>query len=97
MKTNARTKQSHRDQPPRSRRHTRRPQLQLKTAREAARLTQEELAVLADCDHSLISHLENGTRNVAKCRYGQVCRIVLALNGSNPMDLFPVPEAVGDR
>lgn len=63
----------------------------LKTARRNARLTQRALAAAATVpgapvDHTLIAHLEKGTRSLALTAYIRVVNIARALNLA-PTDL----------
>jgi len=67
--------------------------MELRTARQIAGLTQQQLAEKAGVDDSLISRLENGDRDGV--RYTSIVRIARALNITNPLDLFPV-EALHD-
>lgn len=62
--------------------------MELKTARQIARLTQQELAKRAGVDASLISRLESGTRS-RRPSYEAIVRISRALNVA-PDELFPV-------
>lgn len=63
--------------------------LSLKTARKIARLTQEDLALQAGVDVSVISRLEKGGRS--GCRYETAVRIARALN-CDPEEIFEVPD-----
>jgi transcriptional regulator with XRE-family HTH domain len=65
--------------------------MELRLARKIAGLTQHELADRAGVDHSFISLLENGERNIQMVAYQTVVRIARAL-GVEPDDLFPVSE-----
>jgi transcriptional regulator with XRE-family HTH domain len=60
-------------------------------ARRAARLTQRQLAVKAGVDHSFISLIEAGERDIEAVGHGTVVRIARALNHTAD-DLFPVPD-----
>jgi len=63
----------------------------LRIARRAARLTQRELAVRVGVDHSFISLLEAGARDIDLVGYATVVRIASELN-QPAADLFPVPS-----
>jgi transcriptional regulator with XRE-family HTH domain len=63
--------------------------MNLKVARQIARLTQRELAERAGVDDSLISRLERGQR--PQVSYESAVRIARALN-VDPKELFPVPD-----
>jgi transcriptional regulator with XRE-family HTH domain len=67
--------------------------MELRTARKIAGLTQHELASRAGVDHSLISLLESGKRDIHAVAYQTVVRIARAL-GVEPDELFPV-QAIG--
>jgi transcriptional regulator with XRE-family HTH domain len=60
-------------------------------ARRAARLTQRELGAMVGIDHSFISLIEDGKRDIHAVGYETVIRIARALHVS-PEDLFPVVD-----
>ena len=64
--------------------------MELKTARQIARLTQQELAKRAGVDPALISRLESG-RRARRPSYEAIVRISRALNVA-PDVLFPVDD-----
>jgi transcriptional regulator with XRE-family HTH domain len=61
----------------------------LRIVRRAARLTQRKLAALAGVDHSFISLIEAGERDLRSVGYETVVLIAAALN-VDPADLVPV-------
>jgi transcriptional regulator with XRE-family HTH domain len=63
--------------------------IDLKTARQIARLTQQQLAERARVDPALISRLETGARR--RPSYEVIIRISRVLN-LDPEQLFPVDE-----
>lgn len=65
--------------------------MELKTARRIARLTQAQLAEKAGVDHSTISLIETGKRDVGVVAYETIVRLARAL-GVEPDELFPIPE-----
>jgi len=69
--------------------------MELKTARQIARLTQCELAERAGVDPALISRLETGHR-IRRPSYEAIVRISRALNLA-PDELFPVPARRSPR
>jgi transcriptional regulator with XRE-family HTH domain len=64
--------------------------MELKTARQIARLTQQQLADLAGVDLATISRLESGDRDYLRAWYGTVVKIARALN-VDAEEFFPVP------
>jgi transcriptional regulator with XRE-family HTH domain len=73
--------------------------MDLKKARQRARLSQNQLAVLAGVDHSTISRVEAGRKNIGGMAYFSVVRIrrVLAPHMATEK-FFPVPDVpVADR
>ena len=70
--------------------------MELRTARKIAGLTQLELATRAGVDHSLISLLESGKRDIQAVAYQTVVRIARAL-GVEPDELFPVQAISRDH
>jgi transcriptional regulator with XRE-family HTH domain len=64
--------------------------MELKIARQLARVTQLQLAELAGVDDSTISLIENGQRDIYAMSYASVVRLARAL-GVEPGDLWPVP------
>jgi transcriptional regulator with XRE-family HTH domain len=70
--------------------------MELKTARRIARLTQQELAEKVGVDHSLISMLESGKRDIHMMAYQTVVRIARVL-GVDPEELWPVPPLSDDE
>jgi len=67
--------------------------MDLKLARQLARLTQEELAERAGLDGGTISALESGNRDVYAMRYRAVVHLAQAL-GVDVTLLFPVSPIV---
>lgn len=65
--------------------------MDLKVARQIARLTQRQLAQRAGVDEATISLLERGERDYRQAGYQAVTRLALALN-VEPQLLFPVDE-----
>ena len=65
--------------------------MELKTARQIARLTQRALATKAGVHVSTISLLESDRREYGKVAYQDIVRIARALN-VDPEEFFPVPE-----
>jgi len=65
--------------------------MELKTARRIARLTQQQLAERAGVDHSTISLIETGKREIGSVSYENIVRIARAL-GVEPAELFPLPD-----
>lgn len=63
--------------------------MELRTARQIAGFTQLELARRAGVDHSLISLLESGKRDIHTTAYSIVVRIARALR-CTPEQLFPI-------
>jgi len=63
--------------------------MDLKVARQIARLTHQQLADLAGVDPSAISLLENDRREYGRATYATIVRISRALN-VDPEVLFPV-------
>ena len=59
---------------------------QIKSAREAARLTQEQLAEILDCTPQYISMMENGRYGISIKMLRKLC---LKLNVSSDSILFP--------
>jgi transcriptional regulator with XRE-family HTH domain len=68
--------------------------MNLKIARQIARLTQRQLASRSHVDESTISLIENGRRDYEAVNYGDVVRLARAL-GVDVDILFPVPD--GDQ
>ena len=66
--------------------------MDLKVARQIARLTQQQLADRAGVDASAISLLENDKRAYSKATYATIIRISRALN-VDPEVLFPLEPA----
>jgi transcriptional regulator with XRE-family HTH domain len=66
--------------------------MELRVAREIARLTQQELADRAGVDNSFISLIESGKRDIYSVAYITVVRIARALHVTPVERLFPVPE-----
>lgn len=66
--------------------------MELKTARQIARLTQQELADRAGVDDSFISLIESGKREIGAVSYFTVVRLARGLGVDNPLQLFPVPD-----
>lgn len=64
--------------------------MDLKIARQIAKLTQVELAERSGVAQSTISQLENDRRNYETVGYADVVNLARAL-GVEPGDLFPVP------
>ena len=60
--------------------------LQIKKAREGARLTQEELSEILDCSPQYVSLLENGRYGISLKMLRRLCE---ALNVSSDSILFP--------
>ena len=65
--------------------------MDLKTARRIAQMTQAQLAERAGVDASLLSLVENGKKSIQSVGYGNVLRIARALN-VEPHELFPLEE-----
>jgi transcriptional regulator with XRE-family HTH domain len=65
--------------------------MNLKIARQIARLTQRQLASRSHVDESTISLIENGRRDYEAVNYGDVVRLARAL-GVDVDILFPVAE-----
>lgn len=61
----------------------------LRTVRRAVGLTQKQLAAQAGVDHSCISMLESGKRDIRSVGYETVVLIAAALNVT-PDELFPL-------
>jgi transcriptional regulator with XRE-family HTH domain len=71
--------------------------MHLRLARHVARLSQHQLAQRANVDHSFISLLESGKRDIESVGYAVVVRIARALN-VEPHDLFPtLPQTTKKR
>lgn len=66
--------------------------MDLKIARQIARLTQRELAERSGVDEPTISLLESGKRQYGSVNYFDIMRLARAL-GVDPDLLFPLPEA----
>lgn len=66
--------------------------MELKTARQIARLTQQQLAEKSGVDTSTISLLERDKRNYGSVGYEDIVRLARALNVA-PEVLFPVPDS----
>lgn len=67
--------------------------MELRIARQIARLTQKQLGDLAGIDDSQISLIETGARDIGGMGYYAVVRIARALAPGVPVDkLFPVPD-----
>jgi transcriptional regulator with XRE-family HTH domain len=66
--------------------------MSLKIARKIAGLSQKALALRAGVDHSAISRLESGDRNLRGTDYDTVVRLATALH-LDPDELFTVVEA----
>ena len=64
--------------------------MRLKAARAHAKLTQQELAVRAEVDHTTIAKLEADGDRYLSAHYQTVINIARAL-GFDPLVLFPVP------
>ncbi len=65
--------------------------MELKTARQIARLTQRELAMKSGVHVSTISLLESDRREYGKVAYEDIVRLARALN-VDPEEFFPVSE-----
>ena len=65
--------------------------MNLKIARQIARLTQRQLARQAGVDEATISLLERGEREYTQTGYAAIVRLARALH-VDPELLFPVPE-----
>jgi transcriptional regulator with XRE-family HTH domain len=63
--------------------------MELRLARQIARLTQKQLAEVAGVDDSTISLVETGKRDIRSMAYASVVKIAHALN-VEPHDLWPV-------
>lgn len=63
--------------------------MDLKVARQIARLTQQQLAERAGVDPSAISLIENDKRAYGRANYATIIRIARALN-VEPEVLFPL-------
>lgn len=63
--------------------------MDLKVARQIARLTQQQLADRAGVDASAISLIENDKREYSRASYATIIRISRALN-VDPEVLFPL-------
>jgi transcriptional regulator with XRE-family HTH domain len=68
--------------------------MQLKTARKIARLTQHQLADLADSEPATLAAIEDGTTPVARVPYELAVRLARALHVDAP-DLFPIDDPQG--
>jgi transcriptional regulator with XRE-family HTH domain len=66
--------------------------MDLRVARKIAGLTQHELADRVGVDHSYISLIESGKRDIRDVGYATVVRIARAL-GVEPDELFPLPAS----
>ena len=65
--------------------------MELKFLRQAARLTQKQLAELTGVDDSLISLIESGKRDISAMSYESVIRLARALNVP-PEALVQIPN-----
>jgi len=65
--------------------------MDLKIARQIARLTQRQLAARSGVDESTISLIEQGKRQYGAVNYVDVVNLARAL-GVDPAVLFPVPD-----
>jgi transcriptional regulator with XRE-family HTH domain len=63
--------------------------MELRVARQIARLSQRQLAERAGVVPSMISHLEANRRRYHDTKYGIIIRIAQALH-ADPLLLFPV-------
>jgi transcriptional regulator with XRE-family HTH domain len=69
--------------------------IELRLARQIARLTQKQLAELAGVDDSAISAVETGRSDIRSMGYASVVRIARALN-AKAEDLWPVDDVTTD-
>lgn len=67
--------------------------MDLKVARQIARLTQQELAARSAVDHTVICALETGERDIQRMKYRDVVHLAQAL-GAEVTLLFPVPPVL---
>lgn len=71
----------------------------LKTARQLAGLTQEQLSQRSGVDESVICRLEKGKQNHNKTDFGTIAKLAqaLGLDHSNLFDVFTPPENPGEK
>jgi transcriptional regulator with XRE-family HTH domain len=71
----------------------------LKTARQLAGLTQEQLSLRAGVDEAIICRLEKGKQKHGKTDFGTIAKIAqaLGLDHSNLFDVFPVPDGAEEK